>query len=203
MQVRFYFDPRCPWCWLTSRWLVQEVVPHRDLEIDWRPISLYVRNEGRKDDKYLEAVRWSFKLLRIVEALREDGRADDIEPLYTEYGRRIHHEEQGDFEPEEALEAAGIPVAYAKAFEDDRWDQAVRDVTAEAEALAGDDVGTPIVAHQVDGEWRGYFGPVIPEVVRGDDALRLWDGLSLMIQAPGFYELKRTRTQGPTMPTDV
>lgn len=90
----------------------------------------------------------------------------------------------------EALEEAGVDPTH----DDESFDEAVRASTAEAEQVAGDDVGTPVIAFEVEGEWRGYFGPVIPEVPRGEVALRLWDGLEALIRTPGFYELKRTRT---------
>lgn len=202
MHVRFYFDPLCPWCWITSRWLRDVVAPERDLTIDWRPISLYVRNEDNPDlpEEYREPARWTMRWLRVVEALRADGKADEIDALYTELGTRIHRDESHDFDVAEALAAAGVDASYAAAFDDDTLDEAVRASTAEAEAVAGDDVGTPIIAYEIDGVWKGYFGPVIPAVVEGEAGLRLWDGLSMLIQTDGFYELKRTRDVGPQIP---
>lgn len=204
MQVRFYFDPLCPWCWITSHWL-DEVVPHRDIEVDWRPISLKVRNEDKDlDPEYAEkavpAMDRSFKLLRVVEALRADGQQDRIRPVYLEFGRHFHHAQEGaddglGFDVAAALEAAGVDPSWAEAYDDAAHDQAVRASTAEAEAAAGDDVGTPIVAYEVDGQWKGYFGPVIPSVVRGEAAVKLWDGLALLIETDGFFELKRTRSE--------
>lgn len=201
MNVRFYFDPICPWCWVTSRWLLEEVAPHRDVSIDWRPISLKVRNEGRDmPAEYLAPTQLTFQMLRVVEALRADGKADAVEALYTELGTRLHRDEDREFAIADALTAVGIDAAYAAAFDDESFDDAVRASTAEAEQVAGSDVGTPIIAYEVDGEWKGYFGPVIPEVVRGDAALRLWDGLAALIETDGFFEIKKTRTQGPVIP---
>lgn len=209
MQVRFYFDPLCPWCWITSHWLHDEVAPHRDVQIDWRPISLKVRNEHKELDEaykaYLPAMARSFGLLRIVEALRADGREDAIHNVYVAFGRHFHHDDDGmDFDIGDALVAAGVDRAYASAFDDAQWDAAVRAATKEAEEVAGNDVGTPVIAYEVENangqmEWKGYFGPVIPSVVRGEAALRLWDGLAALIETDGFYELKRTRTLGPAM----
>ncbi|CAN5414782.1 DsbA family protein [soil metagenome] len=202
MQVRFYFDPLCPWCWVTSHWLHDEVAPHRDLQIDWRPISLKVRNEDKQlDPAYAEratpAMERSFNLLRVVEAMRDAGRADQVHDAYVAFGRHFHHGEDGlEFDVAEALTGAGIDPSFAAAYDEDRWDDAIRASTKEAEAVAGDDVGTPVIAYEVDGEWKGYFGPVIPSVVRGDAALQLWDGLAALIQTDGFYELKRTRSVG-------
>ena len=103
MNVRFYFDPICPWCWVTSRWLADVVAPERDLDIDWRSISLAVRNEGRDmPEEYREPTRRTFQMLRVAEALRADGHADQIGALYTEFGTRIHRDEQLDFDLAEA-----------------------------------------------------------------------------------------------------
>lgn len=202
MQVRFYFDPICPWCWITSRWLNDVVAPERDIQIDWRPISLFVRNEDNPDvpEEYVEPTRWSLKLLRVVEAMRAGGDEAAVGAFYTELGNRIHRDESRDFDVADALVAAGADAGYAIAYDDDSLDDAVRASTAEAEAVAGDDVGTPIIAYEIDGEWKGYFGPVIPAVVEGEAGLRLWDGLSMLIETDGFYELKKTRNVGPQVP---
>lgn len=208
MNVRFWFDPLCPWCWITSHWL-DEVAQHRDLDVDWRSISLKVRNEGRElDPEYEErvnpAMERSFGLLRIVEALRHAGQADRIRDLYIEMGRHFHHDDDGlTFDIEDALAKAGVDETFAGAYDDPSWNEHVRASTREAEAVAGDDVGTPIIAIEVDGEWRGYFGPVLPSVPRTEEAVQMWDGLVAMIEVEGFYELKRTRTVGPDMDSVV
>lgn len=204
MNVRFWFDPLCPWCWITSHW-VDEVTHHRDVDVDWRSISLMVRNEDKDlDPDYADKVEQpmlrSFGLLRIVERLRLDGLADQVRPAYLEFGRHVHHDEDGlTFDIEDALVKAGIDPGYAAAYDDEDLDELVRRSTHEAEQIAGDDVGTPIVAFEVDGDWRGYFGPVIPAVPDTEQSLRLWDGLAAMVQVDGFYELKRTRTVGPDL----
>lgn len=209
MDVRFWFDPICPWCWITSHWL-DEVAPRRDLDVDWRSISLKVRNEGRELDPEYEAkvrpaIERSFGLLRVVEAVREAGHGDRIRDLYLEMGRHFHHHDDDGltFDIEVTLVKAGVDGSFAAAYDDPSWNEHVRASTVEAETVAGDDVGTPIVAFEVDGQWRGYFGPVLPAVPRGEDAVRLWDGLAAMIQVEGFYELKRTRTLGPDMSSVV
>ena len=200
MNVRFYFDPLCPWCWVTSFWL-DEVAPHRDVDIEWRPVSLKVRNEDKElDPEYEEraraAMERSFRLLRVVEALRDAGHDDLVRPVYREFGRHFHHGEEDEglhFDVRAALEAAGADPDFADAMDDDRWDEAVRASTEEAEDAAGDDVGTPIIAWEVDGRWKGFFGPVIPRLPDTDDALELWDGFVKIVETPGFYELKRER----------
>ena len=204
VQVRFYFDPLCPWCWITSFWM-DEVCAHRDVQVDWRSISLKVRNEAHELDadyeqKIAEPVERSFRLLRVVEALRAGGHDDVVRDVYVEFGRHVHHADDGmDFDVAAALEAAGADPSFATAHDDDKWDDAVRESTREAEDVAGQDVGTPIVAFEVDGQWKGFFGPVLPVVPRGAEALQLWDGLRAMVEVDGFYELKRTRTIGPDL----
>ncbi len=200
MDVRFYFDPLCPWCWVTSFWM-DEVASHRDVAIDWRSISLKVRNEDKDlDPSYAARVddpmERSFRLLRVVEALRDADEHDLVRPVYREFGRHFHHGDDGDglhFDVGDALAAAGADPGFADAYDDDGWDAAVRASTAEAEETAGDDVGTPVVSWQVDGRWTGYFGPVIPRLPDTGTALRLWDGLTLLVETPGFFELKRRR----------
>lgn len=198
MDVRFYFDPLCPWCWVTSFWL-DEVVQHRDVDVDWKPISLKVRNEDRELDpqyaeKYREPMERSFALLRVVEALRAGGQQDLVRPFYVEVGRHLHHGEDGmTFDVGDALAAAGADRSFVDALDDQEWDAAVRASTEEAEDAAGDDVGTPIISWSVDGEWKGYFGPVIPSLPTTEQALRLWDGFVLLVETPGFFELKRKR----------
>lgn len=200
MDVRFYFDPLCPWCWVTSFWL-DEVTEHRDVAVDWLSISLKVRNEGKDlDPEYAEKVAEpmdrSFRLLRVVEALRDAGEHDVVRPVYREFGRHFHHGDDGEglrFDVRPALEQAGADPSFADAYDDARWDAAVRGSTKEAEEAAGDDVGTPIIAWDVRGRWTGYFGPVIPHLPETEDALQLWDGFVKIVQTPGFFELKRTR----------
>lgn len=204
MQVRFYFDPLCPWCWVTSFWM-DEVVEHRDVHVDWRSISLKVRNEDKDlaadyAQKIAEPVQRSFELLRVVESLRNSGHEDRIRDVYVEFGRHFHHADDGmDFDVAVALDAAGADPSFVDALHEDKWDEPVCESTREAEDVAGADVGTPILAFEVEGTWKGFFGPVVPAVPRGDEALQLWDGIRALVEVDGFYELKRTRTVGPDM----
>ena len=201
MQVRFWFDPICPWCWLTSRWLAEEVAPARDLEVDWRSISLEIRNDSPDlDPKRRERYHVTHRLLRVCEALRAAGEADRIGALYTELGRRIHHEKEYSPDLPASLAAVGIDASFASAADDDSWDDAVRAATDDCEEVAGDHLGPPVIALEVDGDWKGYFGPVLPQVPRGDDAVAIWDAVVALMRAPGFYELKRHRTERPVMP---
>jgi hypothetical protein len=195
--VRFWLDPVCPWCWVTSLW-IREVAPRRDLEITWEPISLLIKNETTEDSPWYGAVKWSYNLLRVLESVRaKDGNAA-VGDLYLEYGRRIHHDDVREWDVTEALTAVGLDVAHAAAFDDESWDAEVLRRHHEGLALVGNDVGTPIIGvHNAAGEEVGIFGPVITSVPAGDASAQLWDSVVFLSALPEFHELKRTRTTGP------
>lgn len=181
---------------MTARWVVDEVEPHRDIEVTWQPISLFLKNEPEEGSDAHAAVHFTHCLLRVLESVRAAG--GDVQSLYLEYGRRIHHDKDRAFDVADALEAAGLDRSHADAFDDARWDDEIRQRMDRGLALCGDDVGTPIIAmDDKHGDRAGYFGPVITRVPDTETALELWDGLRAMINVPGFWELKRTRTQRP------
>lgn len=189
---------------MTARWVVDEVRPARDLRVTWQPISLFFKNEPEEGSKSYAPVWFTHRLLRVFEAVRSEGH--DVEPLYLEYGRRIHHEHDRDFDVADALEAVGLDRALAAAFDDERWDAEIRTRMDAGLALCGDDVGTPIIAlDNRDGDRVAYFGPVITRVPDTKDSLDLWDSLCTMASVPGFWEIKRTRTERPDVgePPDV
>jgi len=181
---------------VTARWVVDEVRPHRGLEVTWQPISLYFKNQPEPGSEYHDPVWRTHRLLRVLESVRAAG--GDVERLYLEYGRRIHHERELEFDPADALEAAGLDRDHAEAFDDESWDAEIRRRMDIGLALCGDDVGTPIIAmDDKRGERAGYFGPVITRVPDTETSLELWDALRTMVSVPGFWELKRTRTERP------
>lgn len=181
---------------MTARWVVDEVRPARDLRVTWQPISLFFKNEPAEDSDYFAPVWFSHRLLRVLESVRAAGQ--DIEPLYMEYGRRIHHEKDRDFDVADAVAAVGLDPVHAKAFDDDRWDAEIRTRMDQGLALCGDDVGTPIIAlDDRNGDRVAYFGPVITRVPDTADSIDLWDALCTMSSVPGFWEIKRTRTERP------
>ncbi|MFV0435532.1 MAG: DsbA family protein [Leucobacter sp.] len=192
-NVEFYFDPICPWCWMTSRW-ASEVAEARGFEIDWRPISLLVVNEGREDD-HAESHRQGHRLGRVVEAARVAVGQHVVGPLYTEIGTRRHpgHRRDDDAVIAESLAALGLDPALAAAADTEESDAQLSHNTHHALEIAGPDVGVPIIS--IDGV--AFFGPVVTPAPTGDDALRLWDGIYAAASVPGFYELKRGRTAGP------
>ena len=193
MQIDFYFDPVCPWCWITSRWLI-EVADHRDLEIRWRSFSVFKKNDVQPRDRGFERYGSTHKALRVVEAVRAEVGGGVIGALYTEYGRRRHHDDEQPIDLAAALEATGLDPAFATAAEDDSWDSAIEQSMKDALAVAGDDVGVPLMVF--DGE-RGFFGPVISPAPQGQEAVELFDNVSAIAALDGFWELKRIRNVPP------
>jgi hypothetical protein len=198
MNVDFWVDPICPWCWVTARWVVESVAPERDLTITWQPISLLIKNQIPKDSDRYEPNRFTHSLLRVMESVRAASGDDAVFPLYWELGRRIHHERDRSFDPADALAAAGLNSSHAAAFDDPAWDVEIgrrMDIGLE---LAGSDIGTPIIAFDdAAGNRVGIFGPVITRIPPKETSLRLWDAVVTLTTTPGFWELKRTRTERP------
>ena len=199
MHVTFWYDPSCPFCWMTSRWLVA-VAAERDLEVDWQPISLLLKNSPPPDSRGHAPASRGRELLRVAESVREAGGADRIGDLYTAFGRRIHNEGDRDFDVPAVLEELGIDVAHAEAVGDERLDEAILAAMEDAFSLTGTDVGTPLIAIGGGDGRVGLFGPVITRFPEAEAGLRLWDGFVAMAETDGFYELKRTRDERPALP---
>jgi hypothetical protein len=195
-HVDFWFDPLCPWAWLTSRWM-KEVEQVRAVETQFHVMCLPYLNE-RKDisDEYRERLHAAWGPVRVVMAVALAHGDEAVDRLYTELGTRFHNQGRDKTRPtiEEALAAAELPVALADAMDDETLDDAVKKSHHEGVDLVGDDVGTPII--RVDGQ--AFFGPVVTPAPRGEAAGRLWDGVVVVTSTPGFFELKRTRTVRPT-----
>jgi len=192
-----WFDPACPWAWLTSRWL-KEVEKVRDVRIDWRVMSLSVLNEGRDlSPDYLELMAASWGPVRVITGARRDVGDSAVLALYDAMGTLIHHEGVTDRDEviAQALTLTGLPADLARYAHSDEVDDLLRAGHQEAIDLVGDEVGTPVVAF---GD-IAFFGPVIAKVPTGEAAGRLWDGCLLVAGTEHFYELKRTRTVRPIL----
>jgi 2-hydroxychromene-2-carboxylate isomerase len=207
-DVDFFFDPVCPWAWITSRW-VEEVAAQRDLVVTWRFISLRLLNSDKDYDThfppgYTEGHTLGLRLLRVAAAARETGGNEAVGRLYTELGQRIHRsdarpmalEESGT---EKALAAAGLPVELAAARDDERFDALLAAETKLALDRAGADVGTPVLTFAPP-DGPSFFGPVISRVPRGEEAVALWEATERLARFPGFAELKRSLRESPQLP---
>jgi len=203
--VDFWFDPLCPWAWMTSRWVL-EVEKVRDIEVRWHIMSLAVLNEDRLDElpeEYREmlAVK-AWQGVRVVTAAWQKHGADVVGPLYTALGTRVHNNEEGlTLEAiAGALSDVGLPadlIDYAEQ-KDFEFEAELRASHKEGITKVGQDVGTPVIAVPgADGEQIAFFGPVVTPAPKGEEAAKLWDGTLLVASVPGFYEIKRTRTKGP------
>ena len=194
--VDFWFDPACPWAWLTSRWM-DEVALVRDVDVRWHVMSLAVLNDGRDlPPEYRTFLEQAWGPVRVIVAAAELHGEKHVKALYDAMGTRRHPGGRSDTSAiiAESLAEVGLPPELAAFAETSEFDEQLRASHAAGIGLVGEDVGTPVVA--IDG--IGFFGPVMTPAPQGADALRLWDGLVLVTGVPGFYELKRTRTDEPS-----
>ena len=183
---------------MTARWVVEEVVPARDVKVNWRPISLLLKNKPASDSPYYDRVARTHKMLRVMEAVRAGEGDGPIQAVYWEFASRIHHDKDVDFDIASALAAVGVDTKYAAALDDESWEAAVEAGHNDGLSLVGEDVGTPIIAFpDANGERTALFGPVITRVPNRELSLQLWDGFIAVATVPGFWELKRTRTERP------
>lgn len=188
----FWFDPKCPFAWLTSRWIL-EVEKVRDVRVRWHVMSLSYLNQDKDiSDDYRAMLADGWGPVRVLVAAEQAHGNEALGPLYTAMGTRIHVEKQPLDRQliEDALADAGLPVGLADAMDDPTYDDAVIRSHHEGMDQVGDEVGTPTIA--ING--TAFFGPVITKVPRGEEAGLLWDGCVQVASYPFFFELKRTRT---------
>ncbi|BEL12972.1 DsbA family protein [Actinoplanes sichuanensis] len=196
-EVPFWFDPLCPWAWITSRWLL-EVEQVRPVRADWRIMSLAYLNLEQREGKglsedYRALMERAWGPVRVCAAAVEQAGPQVLGGLYTAIGVRLHNQRRRD-DPAvlpEALADVGLSESLAAAAASTQFDQQIKRSHHQAFDEVGLDVGTPVL--RIRG--TALFGPVITPAPRGEAAGRLWDGLTLVAGTDGFFELKRTRTR--------
>ncbi len=197
MKLEFYFDPSCPFCWVTSRWLLS-VANKRDLDIVWRPFSLALKNgeletgnDGRTD--HLAAHR----VIRVMLAAAKDG--VPLLDLYTKFGIRhfMVGDEYDDAVITDVLKELKLDLKYANSADDTKFDSTLKTAIHEATKIVGQDIGVPTIVFDFGGGKKtGFFGPVLQALPSEEESIKLWDGLIKLAGSPDFYELKRGRQSG-------
>ncbi|MEV0036299.1 DsbA family protein [Streptomyces sp. NPDC050804] len=198
--VDFWFDPLCPWAWMTSRWVL-EVEKVRDIEVRWHVMSLAVLNEDKDiPEEYREGLAKAWAPVRVVIAAQQKHGDEVIGKLYTALGTRFHNRGEGATREAiaGALDEVGLPADLIDYADTDTYDTELRASHKEGIDKVGQEVGTPVIAVPGEnGEQVAFFGPVVTPAPKGEEAAKLWDGTLMVASIPGFYEIKRTRTQGP------
>ena len=215
-DIEFFWDPVCPFAWITSRW-VEQVAAQSDYAVDWRFISLRILNKDKDyatefPPEYEQGHTAGLRMLRVAAAVRNDLGREPLGALVTAYGESYWDKPKGSGmrsylstteHATEVLAAAGLPTSYASALDDTSWDALLEDETELALTRTGRDVGTPIITFQPRGRPQGeamsFFGPVISRVPADEDALRLWEAVTTLAAFPGFAEMKRSMREVPQL----
>ncbi|ULE35151.1 DsbA family protein [Mycobacterium sp. IDR2000157661] len=212
VDLHFYFDPVCPFAWITSKW-VRTVAAQREYRVDWRFISLRIINANvdyaaHFPPEYEAGHTAGLRLLRVAAHARAERGRDAVGPLYAALGARLFDQPRSDSRSaadqaarelvNSALQDAGLAAGLADALDDTSLDDLIRTETEEALGLTGRDVGTPILHFQPPGG-TAFFGPVISRVPPADTAAELWDHVVALAAFPGFAELKRSLRERPQL----
>jgi 2-hydroxychromene-2-carboxylate isomerase len=210
-DIEFFWDPVCPFAWITSRW-VAKVAVQRDYSVNWRFISLRLLNKEKDyatefPPEYEFGHTAGLRMLRVAAAVRDDLGPEPLGAVVTAYGESYWDKPPGSSmgarlsTPEhvaEVLTAAGLPTSYVDALDDSAWDALLDDETELAIGRTGRDVGTPIITFQPP-DGLSFFGPVISRVPSDADAVALWDSVTTLASFPGFAEMKRSLREVPQL----
>ena len=212
-DIEFFFDPICPFAWVTSRW-VEKVVAQSGYSVDWRFISLRILNKEKDYDTefpagYEHGHTAGLRMLRVAAAVRDELGSEPLGALYTAFGDSYFSVDQADGKAARAvlgsieaatacLATAGLDTKYAAAADDTSWDQLIEEETELALSRTGRDVGTPIITFQPP-DGLSFFGPVISRVPADEDALPLWEAVTTLARFPGFAEMKRSMREAPQL----
>lgn len=194
-SVDFWFDPLCPWAWITSRWVL-EVEKKRPIAPRWHVMSLAILNEDRDiSEDYRKKLADAWGPVRVCVAASVERGEEALGPLYTALGTRFHNEGKPKDRPtiEDALTEAGLPASLADAMASTDYDDVLRKSHDDGIGRVGLEVGTPVIS--VGGV--SFFGPVVTPIPRGEEAAKLWDGVLAVAGTDGFFEIKRSRTRKP------
>jgi hypothetical protein len=199
--VDLWFDPSCPWAWITSRWLL-EVQRVRPIDLTPHVMSLGILNENKDvSEGYRARLATTWGPVRVLIAAEQKYGPSVLAPLYTAFGTRIHllKQDRDAAMIGAVLDEVGLDPSLATAADTETYDAALRASHADGMGPVGDDVGTPVI-HTVgpDGGRVAFFGPVVTPAPKGEAAGQLWDGVLLVARTPGFYEIKRTRDARPS-----
>lgn len=195
-QADFWFDPLCPFAWVTSRW-IGEVEQVRDISVDWHVMSLSILNEGRdSSEEHQASMQRGRGPVRVIVAAADLHDDEYIKRLYDAMGTRIHERRNDDLDAviRESLDEVGLPADLARFAHTADYDERLEASHQGATDRVGNEVGTPVVAFN----GTAFFGPVLTRIPRGEEAGRIFDGAILLSEFPEFFELKRSRTESPT-----
>lgn len=210
-DIEFFWDPVCPFAWITSRWIVK-VAEQTDYRVDWRFISLRLLNKDKNyatdfPEGYEHGHTAGLRMLRVAAKVRDDSGRDAMGPLYSAYGENYWDMAKGSFDRRTlgtvehialCLAAAELPVEFAVAAEDDSWDAVVAEETELALTRTGRDVGTPIISFEPP-DGLSFFGPVISRIPSDEQAVPLWNAVVELARFPGFSEMKRSMREAPQL----
>jgi predicted DsbA family dithiol-disulfide isomerase len=198
-SVDFYWDPVCPWCWITSRWMI-DVGRQKKIQVNWKLFSLKKINEGRDIPEHFRILHdMGLQALRVAAAVSKSYGNEGLAKLYTVMGTRYHHDNEDIDDPEvldEIIKICGYPASLKDAVGDESYDSRIEADMDKAIAKVGKDVGAPLIVLD-GGKGPGFFGPVFSPAPTGKAAVELWDAIIIAGRTPGFYELKRTRETEP------